>query len=168
VTVADEKWNVGRSVNAAKGIPGTTTDCSTWESDIPAERWSGGRSVNAAKGIPGTTTDCSTWDRKPATRIVVRTTYSLDTPKEVVAQQAFALIEKLKTLAPDLGLEYDDRRSSESPEQRRVTFAIRPTKRVPDLRARLLGLLLKVCDESNAPISGLTVEWDDEPNRTAA
>ncbi len=166
--MADEKWSVGRSVNAAKGIPGTTTDCSAWESDVPAEKWSVGRSVNAAKGIPGTTTDCSTWDHKPSARIVVRTTYSPDTPKEVVAKHAFVLIEKLKTLAPDLGLEYDDERSVEPPDQRRVTFAISPTRRVPDLRTRLVGLLLKVCDEPNVPISGLMVEWDDEPTRTAA
>jgi hypothetical protein len=168
VAVPNETWSEGRSVNAAKQIPPMSFDCSGWESDIPTGKWSEGRSVNAAKQIPSLSVDCSTWDRNSPAWIVLQTTYSPDTPKKVVAEKAFTILTKLRAEAPDLKLEYDDKRSSEPPDQRRVTIVIVPTVFPTDLRMRLVGLLSKVCNEPNAPISGLKVEWDDEPTRTAA
>ena len=159
--MSEKKWIVGRSVNAAKQIPGTTTDCSGWESHIPADQWSAGQSIKAAKQIPGTSTDCSKWGLPAPVWLAVQVTYKVDTPKEVVAKHTFALIEKLQSLAPELGLQYDESRSREYTHERSVVVAVSPTAVVPDLEERLYALLPKVRKaDHTVPVTGVDIRWD--------
>ncbi len=157
----EKKWSRGRSVNGAKQIPGTTTDCSGWAPHIPTTQWSRGKSIDGAIPIPGTITDCSKWAEPSPVWIAVEVTYAVDTPKDVVARHTFALIAKLRALAPDLGLEYDESRSSESAHERSMVVAISPTAVIPDLEERLYALLPMVRKaDRTVPVTGVDIRWD--------
>lgn len=157
----EKNWSVGRSINGAKQIPGTTTDCSGWASHIPADQWSEGRSINAAKQIPGTSTDCSKWGLPAPVWVAIRVRYAADVSKDVVTRHTAQVIEKLQSLAPDLGLEYDEARSVEPADKRSVTIAVSPTVLVANLEDRLHELLRNMrTAEPSVPIVALAVEWD--------
>lgn len=151
--MAEKKWSTGRSVSAAKGIPGTTTDCSGWAPSIPADQWSRGKSINAALQIPGTSTDCSGWDAALPVWVTVQVS-------PAAADDAPRVVELLSSLSPELGLRHDPARSAELGSGRRVV-ALAPTAVLPDLEARLYQLLPKVRQaNSTLPIVNVGIEWD--------
>lgn len=149
--MAQEKWGEGKLVNAARGVPGSFTDCSGWEADIPAERWSTGKLVSAAKGVPGSSTDCSGWDAGLPVCVTIHVS-------PAAADDAPRVVALLRSLSPELGLEHDPARSVEPAAGRRVV-AVTPTVPLPDLKARLYALLPKVEEaKSNLPIVNVGIE----------
>lgn len=59
-------WNDdGSSRNASPGVPGSATDCSSWDGDIANHLWSEGFSHHADPTVPGSATLCSGWLAKP-------------------------------------------------------------------------------------------------------
>ncbi len=105
--------------------------------------------------------DCSKWAEPSPVWIAVEVTYPSDTPSEVVAKHTVALIEKLRALAPDLGLEYDASHSREYTHERSVVVAVSPTATLPDLEERLYALLPMVrTADRTVPVTGVDIRWD--------
>jgi hypothetical protein len=111
----NNEWSEGRLVNLAKSVPSNPTDCSGWESDIPAERWSHGSLVNLAKPVASNVTDCSDWDRRPAVWLeLVASSEVRGLPAGAVMKHTFALVNAISKTVPALGLSYDMREEGES------------------------------------------------------
>ena len=156
----DKQWSHGRSASAAVTIPTKPTDCSSWATDTPADQWSHGRSVSAAVPIPTKATDCAAWDADSLVWIAVRINYPPSATAEAVAVHARRVVESLQALDPELGLVYDEARSSSKESERSVIVALSPTRPAPDLEERLLRILAKGrLVDATVPITGLSVEW---------
>ena len=157
--MADELWSEGRLVKAAKGVPGSVTDCSGWEADVPEHLWSVGDCVKAARGVRGAVTDCAMWEGKSPVWVVVKIAYLADAA--TIAKHTSRLVEVMRSLAPELGLVYDPGRSDELAEDHNAHIAVSPTVQVANLEEKLWRLLESVRKaDVRVPITGLSLEWD--------
>ncbi len=69
---SDDGWYHGEFENLARRVVAPVTDCSAWESDIPADQWTVGEFENLVRRAVAPVTDCSDWDRLPAAWVEVR------------------------------------------------------------------------------------------------
>ncbi len=157
--MANHEWSEGRSIGGLKGVAGSVTDCSDWESDIPEAMWSEGRSVSGAKGVPGSVTDCAGWEVKSPVWLVVKLRYPTGMSAEVVAEHAHRIVEALKAIDPGLGLQYDRERTIMVDGQ--VAVAVSPTVFPVELEERLARLIAPGRQiDATVPVVGISLEWE--------
>lgn len=130
------EWSEGRSFNAAIGAPGSTTDCSDWESDLAADRWSMGHSTNAASGVPGSSTDSEAWETTDDIWMEVRLA---DTPAGAALPSSAPFLDAARTLAPELNLVADAGRTRRDGDT--FILALTPTAALDDIEERLTQLI---------------------------
>jgi hypothetical protein len=157
---AKNEWSSGSLENAAKCVDSVATDCSCWESDIPADLWSIGKLVGVAQSIPPVVVDCSHWERAAGPRsqgkfvgvaeklppvegifvpappawLELVVSFDQSTPPARAIEHTNRLIVAAARAAPELGLFYDAGRSRV--EQDNVVIALSPT-RTGDVEKRL-------------------------------
>lgn len=122
------KWSTGRALNAAKGVPGSTTDCGAWDTD-DSKRWSSGRAVNAVHAQRGAGTRCTDWPDP----------IWLELRLDDAPANALHLLDAARALAPELNLVADAARSRRDGDS--YILALAPTADIDDLEERLAKLI---------------------------
>lgn len=122
------KWSTGRALNAAKGVPGSTTDCGAWDTD-DGKPWSTGHAVNAVLAQHGAGTRCAEWPDPIWLELRIDDT----------AANAPPLLDAARSLAPELNLVADAARSRR--EGNSYILALAPTADLDDLEERLAKLI---------------------------
>ena len=152
--------NTNGTVSGAIRLPSLTLDRILIEPTGTPSRV--GHTVSGAVRLSHLTLDRQAMSKKSSVWIVVKLRYPTAISAEVIAEHAHRIVEVMKALDPDLGLEYDDERSSEDLDRRIVSVALTPSKMPGDVEVRLNKLLAegrKV--EPNAPVVSVAMEWDN-------
>jgi hypothetical protein len=122
---SNDGWYHGEFENLARRFTAPVTDCSDWESDIPADQWTVGEFVNLAQQFTAPVTDCSDWDREPAAWLELRVSVAAVADPAAVTDATAKLIRAADAAAPELGLTFDPARSHVDGGE--VVVALTPT-----------------------------------------
>ena len=124
-------WSHGTFVNLAKYVPGTVTDFSDCETDIPEDQWSHGTFVSASRYVPPGEIDHFDADCEPAVWLELEVSFDEGVAPATVADHTFALGDAVRAAVPELGLTYDSVQSRKrTREEGAVVFALKPRNAV--------------------------------------